>query len=127
MVGIETLIEAAQSVIDKFGDGQNHTVAAAILNGDGRIVTGLNLAHFTGGPDAEISALANLSASENIDPMLIVAVGERGRGILSPCGKCRQILFDYYPDINVVVAEKSKPIIKSIVELLPNIFDYNAQ
>ena len=71
--------------------------------------------------------MANLSASENIDPMLIVAVGDRGRGILSPCGKCRQILFDYYPDINVVVAEKSKPIIKSIVELLPNIFDYNAQ
>ena len=33
----------------------------------------------------------------------IVAVANDQRGVISPCGRCRQMLFDYHPEIRVIV------------------------
>jgi cytidine deaminase len=120
------LIEVARELIEGCSDDKNHTVASAILTTDGSIVTGINLYHFTGGPCAEITALANM-ASEKKKPQLIVAVGTGARGVLSPCGRCRQVLFDYYPDIEVIALEKGELSAKTIKELLPAIYDWNAE
>jgi cytidine deaminase len=56
----------------------------------------------------------------------IVAVLNRRRGVISPCGRCRQILIDYYPGINDVVvdrqqspAEVPEPVVVEIGKLLP--------
>ena len=53
-----TLVEAARSALRVGGDGNIHTVAAAVLDDNDRVHVGLNLYHFTGGPCAELVALA---------------------------------------------------------------------
>ena len=117
------LIDAATELVDKYGDDKNHTVAAAVLTKSGKVLTSLNLFHFTGGPDAEVAVLAR-TASEGETPTVIVAVGHKGRGILAPCGRCRQTIFDYYPDMQVILPNN---IIKSVQELLPDTYDWNEQ
>lgn len=44
--------------------------------------------------------------SETMD--VIVAVANDNRGVISPCGRCRQMLLDYYPDIRVIVQHKGR-------------------
>ena len=53
----------------------------------------------------------------------IVAVGNGGREILSPCGRCRQVLLDLHPDINVVLGDASRATIEPIRRLLPFAYD----
>lgn len=118
------LIAAATELVKKQADDKNHTVAAAVLTNSGKIVTSMNFYHFTGGPDAEVAALARV-ATEGEEPLVIVAVGHNDRGVLSPCGRCRQTIFDYYPKMEVILANDGRS--KPIAELLPDTYDWNEQ
>lgn len=59
--------------------------------------------HFAANACAEIIALGAAAAAGAKGLTHIVAVGNRGRGVLNPCGRCRQVLLDFYPEIKVVV------------------------
>jgi cytidine deaminase len=124
---VAALIEAARTAIRDHGDGNIHTVAAAVLDEHDRIHVGLNLYHFTGGPCAELVALATARAAGARAPRLIVAVGDEGRGVLAPCGRDRQVLADYYPTIAVVVPTPSGPHVVGAEELLPHTYRWQAQ
>ncbi len=121
------LVEAAHSVLRAHGDGGIHTVAAAVLDEEDRIHVGLNLYHFTGGPCAELVALAVSRAAGARAPRLIVAVGDAGRGVLAPCGRDRQVLADYFPDIRVVVPTAAGPQVVPIDDLLPHTYRWQMQ
>jgi cytidine deaminase len=121
------LIEAARSAVSANGDGDVHTVAAAVLDEDARIHIGLNLYHFTGGPCAELVALAVARAAGARAPRLIVAVGDAGRGVLAPCGRDRQVLVDYFPDIHVIVPASEGPRVVQIGDLLPHTYQWPTQ
>ncbi len=118
------LIESAKELLSKYTDNEIHTVAAAVLTESGKVFTSLNLYHFTGGPCAEVAALARV-ASEGEKPKKIVAVGNNGRGALPPCGRCRQIMFDYYREIKVILSNDGQE--KSVEELLPDTYIWNDQ
>nr|WP_308129111.1 ASCH domain-containing protein [Actinoplanes polyasparticus] len=109
------------------GDGDVHTVAAAVLDENGRTHVGLNLYHFTGGPCAELVALAAARAAGARAPRLIVAVGDAGRGVLAPCGRDRQVLSDYHPDIDVIVPTVYGPRAMPIADLLPHTYRWQTQ
>ena len=117
------LIGEATAVIARATDHENHPVAAAIRSRDGRVVTGINLDHFTGGPCAELVALAN-AAAEELDVATIVAVGADGRGVIQPCGRCRQVILDYWPDANVLMpaGPGDGPTSVPIADLLPGAY-----
>ena len=101
---IDTLVQSASQMLAQSGDGNTHTVAASLYADDGLIYSGVNLFHFTGGPCAEIVALARLvSDAPGAKPLAIVAVADRERGVIAPCGRCRQILTDYCPEIQIVL------------------------
>ena len=101
---IDRLIQSASEMLARSGDGNNHTVAASVYADDGLIYSGMNLFHFTGGPCAEIVALARLASdAPGATPLAIVAVADRERGVIAPCGRCRQILTDYCPDVQIVL------------------------
>ena len=51
------LVRRAQAVIAGVEPNNNHTVAAAAYDSAGRIVTGVNVYHFSGGPCAEPVAI----------------------------------------------------------------------
>ncbi|MFD9486051.1 cytidine deaminase family protein [Streptomyces sp. NPDC059991] len=99
------LIDFARAVVDANTDGQDgvHTMGAAVRAADGTMYGGINLYHFTGGPCAELVALGHARASGARELSTIVAVGNMGRGVLGPCGRDRQVLFDYHPGIRVLL------------------------
>ena len=76
--------------------------------------------HFTGGPCAELVVLGAAAAAGVKSLTHIVAVGSKGRGILNPCGRCRQILLDNHPEISVIVTGPSGNKIERIRDLLPH-------
>jgi len=125
---VEALIAAATELVGTRGDGGVHTVAAAARTSSGLVVTGLNLSHFTGGPCAELVVLANAAAAGAGPLELMVAVGSRGRGVLPPCGRCRQVLLDCQPGVQVVVPDAADGLrALGVGELLPDAYVWSEQ
>jgi cytidine deaminase len=113
------LIEFARRIAEDQSDGNVHTVGAAVRDANGQIHGGINLYHFTGGPCAELVALATARASGARNLETIVAVGDDGRGVIPPCGRDRQVLFDYHAGIRVIVPTHDGDRSVAIEDLLP--------
>nr|WP_202437999.1 cytidine deaminase [Streptomyces sp. SID5910] len=113
------MIEAAADVARTRAHGDNHTMAAAARTRDGRIVTAMNAYHFTGGPCAELVVIGAAAAQGAYDLDTMVAVGDRDRGVVPPCGRCRQVLADYFPDLKVIVTTPTGTRTLPITDLLP--------
>lgn len=116
------LIRMGLDVLAKnFDDGvYNHTVGCALLCKNGRIFTGVNCDGIHGSCAEYITMGMAISAGER-DFDTIVAVHEKHlNSVLPPCGNCRQMLFEYCPDIKVIVNDASGRLIKvSARDLLP--------
>ena len=102
-------------------------VGAALRAEDGRIFTGCNVenAAFTPTSCAERTALFK-AVSEGVTKFTDIAVvgsrrGEINQQITSPCGVCRQALFEFGgPELNVIMAKSPDDFIeRSMDELLP--------
>ncbi|MFC8570993.1 cytidine deaminase family protein [Streptomyces sp. NPDC057245] len=113
------LVAAAAHVARTRCRGDNHTVAAAARARDGRIVTAVNAYHFTGGPCAELVVIGAAAARGAYDLVTVVAVGDRERGVVPPCGRCRQVLLDYFPGLEVIVGDGEGVRSVPVAELLP--------
>jgi cytidine deaminase len=120
--GDHDLIKRALLVLEKnFDDGiYNHTVGCAIRCKDGRVYEGVNCDGIHGSCAEYITMGIAISAGER-DFDTIVAVHEKARNsVVSPCGNCRQMLFEYCPDILVIVNDEEGNLIKVRArELLP--------
>ncbi|WP_243062267.1 ASCH domain-containing protein [Humibacter sp. RRB41] len=115
----QRVLDAALRQAESLTGDPNHTVAAAAMDLTGRIFTAVNDYHFTGGPCAELVVLG-LAASGGAAPLTtMVAVGDGGRGVIAPCGRCRQVLLDQQPGCNVIVPTSKGPDLVSIRHLLP--------
>lgn len=118
------LIELARRTIDAATDAEPdedgvHTMGAAVRARDGHTFAGVNLYHFTGGPCAELVALGAARAGGATEITHIVAVGNHGRGPVGPCGRDRQVLFDYHPGIRVVLPTREGLRSVEIADLMP--------
>ncbi|MFF0512393.1 cytidine deaminase [Streptomyces sp. Tu 4128] len=116
------LVEAAADVARTRCRGDNHTMAAAARARDGRIVTAVNAYHFTGGPCAELVVIGAAAAQGAHELDTIVAVGDRERGVVPPCGRCRQVLLDYFPALRVIVGGGGSLRAVPVAELLPETY-----
>lgn len=116
------LIEAAARIARTRCRGDHHTMAAAARAADGRIVTAVNAYHFTGGPCAELVVIGTAAAQGAYDLDTIVAVGDRNRGVVPPCGRCRQVLFDYFPALRVIVGNGDHVRTVPVTDLLPETY-----
>jgi cytidine deaminase len=119
------LIDSARRVIDENTDAGPdadgvHTMGAAVRDKSGQVFTGVNLYHFTGGPCAELVALATARAQGAREIETIVAVGNHGRGPVGPCGRDRQVLFDYHPGIRVILPTAVGVRVARIEDLMPH-------
>ncbi|EEP77797.1 blasticidin-S deaminase [Uncinocarpus reesii 1704] len=102
----QNLIDTATTVINNIPVSDFYSVASTAISDDGRVFSGVNVYHFTGGPCAELVTLGVAAAAGAQKLTHIVAVANQNRGILSPCGRCRQVLTDLHPGIKVVVVGK---------------------
>lgn len=118
------LVELARSTIEANGDAGPdqdgvHTMGAAVRSAQGDAFAGVNLFHFTGGPCAELVALGAARAAGARAITSIVAVGNHGRGPVGPCGRDRQVLFDYHPGIRVLLPTEAGVKSVLIEDLMP--------
>ncbi|MEJ5946964.1 hypothetical protein WDZ17_16845 [Pseudokineococcus basanitobsidens] len=99
-----------------------HTVVSSARDTSGRMHTAVNVHHFTGGPCAEL-VVAGLAASLTADRLeVIVAVASSDLAVLAPCGRCRQVLTDLYPDVRVIIDGPRGAEVVPAIELLPHAY-----
>ena len=116
------VIEAAETLARSLGSDPNHSVAAAALDTNGRIHTAVNVHHFTGGPCAELVALGVAATAEAGPLVAMAAAGDGGRGLIPPCGRCRQVMLDLHPDLLVAVPTAAGPQMRPIAQLLSDTY-----
>ena len=120
---IDKAVAALQNAICNFS---NFRVGAAILSKDGRIFTGCNIENssLTMVICAERVALYK-ALSEGCKEFIAIAVAAEGQDFCLPCGSCRQLLFEFAPDLKIIMADSKKDyIVKKIEELLPMAFRF---
>ena len=116
------LIQKALEVLElNFDDGvYNHTVGCALRCENGKIYSGVNCDGIHGSCAEYVTVGMAISAGER-DFDTIVAVHEKAlNSVLSPCGNCRQMMFEYCPKIKVILNDENGNLIKVRAEdLLP--------
>lgn len=99
-------------------------VGAALLTSAGKIITGCNIesASYSLTICAERTAIFK-AISENENDFTAIAITSDSEDHCSPCGACRQVIYEQCGDIDVVmINSKDEILIKKITELLPMAF-----
>ena len=124
------LVKAATDAIRKRYRYDWQEVGAAIRLRSGKIFTGVSLDAYLGRMAicAEAVALGQaitVAGEFNIDTVVAVRhppPEEKGRPVevVSPCGACRELIWDYDRNARVIVPGPDGPVAVGIGDLLPN-------
>jgi len=102
----------------------NFAVGAALLGASGRVYTGCNVENVSYGLTicAERVAVGKAVSEGEREFVAVAVVTQNGA---SPCGACRQVLSEFGPDMQVVIAraEGDEYEVYSLQELLPRQID----
>ncbi len=126
---IEQLIAAAQQASERaYTPFSRFQVGAAILTQGGEIFTGCNVENSSYGLTncAERTAIFTAVADGALSAertLVAVAVVNRQGAVCSPCGACRQVIFEFGPEAVVIYRAQSGEITQTkIKDLLPEGF-----
>ena len=118
------LIEEAKRTADELYLDEIHKVASALRTRSGEVFVGINIE--TRMPFADVCGeVAALSAMVGVglrDPETIIAVKGDGQGhyeLMSPCGRCRELISDFDLETWVIVGTLERPFKVKVAELLP--------
>ena len=123
----ELIAQAVEAMGRAYAPYSGYQVGAALLCADGTVYQGCNIENGSYGATncAERTALFK-AVSEGVTRFTDIAVvgarrGEVNKQITSPCGVCRQALFEFGgPELNVIMARTPDDFIeRSMDELLP--------
>ncbi|RJP81147.1 MAG: cytidine deaminase [Candidatus Zixiibacteriota bacterium] len=122
-----TLIAAARQARQYArADHSRYAVGAALETADGRLFTGANVECSSYGLSLCAERVALVKAlSEGADRFTRLAVVTASEPPASPCGACRQMLWDYARDLEIVLAGsdgEGDPVVTSLRELFPRGF-----
>jgi cytidine deaminase len=124
------LIDVASDLIRRHYRDDRQNVGAALLSREGKIFTGVNL-------DTHLRRMA-ICAEAVVLGRAITEAGDRGIdtivavrhpdpaatdqriAVVSPCGSCRELIFDYDARARVIVPGENGPVVALISDLLPN-------
>ncbi len=108
------LIKSALDVLNKNFDDEvyNHTVGCAVLCKNGKIYKGVNCDGIHGSCAEYITIGIAISAGEREFDTIVAVHDKQVNFVVSPCGNCRQMLFEYCPDIKVIVNDETGKLIK---------------
>ena len=100
-------------------------VGAALLCADGAVFTGCNVENAAYGSTicAERTALLKAVSEGHRDDWQAIAIAGRGQDYCWPCGSCRQMLYEFAPDLKVLVARADGEFVTTTLsELMPHGF-----
>ena len=117
---VDLALEGSQSAYIPYS---NYRVGAALLTTSGEVFTGCNVENAGYSPTicAERTALVK-AVSDGHQQFSTIAVVSRGAG--SPCGVCRQFMFEFSPAMKVILADLDGQVhlVTTLDELLPHGF-----
>ena len=110
---------AREATKNSFAPFSNFHVGAALLAKDGQIFTGCNVENSSYGVTicAERTALVK-AVSEGVRDFAAIAVVSQ-EGEAWPCGVCRQMLYEFSPEMLVITGTEDAMQIVSLSDLLP--------
>src|SRR5262245_44458640 len=125
----ELIVAASEAIKGRYRNDWQE-VGAALRTRSGRIFTGVNLDANLGrmAVCAEAVALGRaVTEAGETDIETIVAVRhadpnqpDQSIYVVSPCGSCRELIWDYDRNARVIVPSAQGPVIAAIGDLLPN-------
>ncbi len=118
---LKRAVEARRRAYAPYSDFK---VGAAILTRDGRIFTGCNVENASYGLTICAERVALFKAvSEGAREFEAIAIA-CGKAPCAPCGACRQVLFEFAPNLTVIMADAEGKSIKTarLKDLLPEGF-----
>jgi cytidine deaminase len=123
---LDTLLAAALAARENaFAPYSKFRVGAAIEDAAGRIHTGCNVENATYGLTVCAERVAVFKAiSEGVSKFRRLAVAADTDRLTPPCGACRQILWEFCGDIEIVLVNpRGKTEIHRLKDLFPKPFD----
>ena len=118
------LYETAERISDNaYAPYSGFKVGAALLAGNGRIYTGVNIENSSFGATICAERTAFVKAiSEGERVFTAIAIYAEGAESI-PCGICRQFMYEFAPDITIITGKSRDALnIRTLSELLPVAF-----
>ena len=119
------LVELAFTMLERSYSPYSHfPVGAALEGADGAVYTGCNVENAAYGSCicAERTALVK-AVSEGCQSFRRLAVVGNGGDYCWPCGSCRQMLYEFAPELEILVARGDHDFVKTTLrELMPHGF-----
>lgn len=117
------LVDVAMEMMDRaYCPYSNFPVGAALMCDDGTVFTGCNVENAAYGCAicAERTALVKAVSEGRRKGFVRLAVAGRGEDYCWPCGACRQMLYEFAPDL-IVLAARGDGAFRQVplIELLP--------
>lgn len=114
----------AKHTADRLHVDDLHEVAAALRTKSGTVFTGIHIEASVGFADVcgEVAAICNMvtAGEREIDTIVAVYADEDGNyRLLSPCGRCRELISDFNMDAKAIVGSLEEPEVMPISDLLP--------
>ena len=100
-------------------------VGAALECADGSVFTGCNVENAAFGDTicAERTAVVKAVSEGHRDDFIRIAIAGHSADYCWPCGSCRQVLFEFAPNLEVLIAKEGGDFVKlSLRELLAHGF-----
>lgn len=120
------LVDAAREVRERaHAPFSNFKVGAAILDAEGRVFTGCNVENATYGLTMCAERVAVFKAiSESAAKLERIAVVADSQVLTPPCGACRQILWEFCADAELILANLTgKQEVMTVKQIFPRPFD----
>ena len=102
----------------------NFPVGAALLSDDGQVFSGCNVesSSYSMTICAERVALTK-ALSEGTTKFKAIAIAAKDGDFCPPCGACRQLLYDYAPNIDIILTDGKNIKSYKLADLLPLAFN----
>ena len=120
----QELLQRAIETSDRLYLEGVHEVAAAVRTRTGLTFSAIHIETWLGWADVcgEVAAICCMVAAGHRDLEAVAAVWRNPEGehfLLSPCGRCREVMFDFNRDTWVIVGSLEEPYKIHVSELLP--------
>lgn len=125
MTQLELLKTAFAAKDAAYAPYSNYHVGAALLCGDGTVYTGCNVegASYGNAICAERTALVKAVSDGHRRFSAIAVTSGNGDSFCTPCGICRQMLYEFSPDMSVICGMgASEYKVFTLSQLLPEGF-----
>lgn len=89
-------------------------VGAALLCADGSVFTGCNVENAAYGDAicAERTAVVKAVSEGHRDDFVKIAIAGNSKDFCWPCGSCRQVLFEFAPELEVLCCNEAREMVR---------------